>query len=269
MTDILRRSLAPLADDAWKEIDSQAARVLKGNLSGRRLVDFSGPHGWGLAAVNLGTLRIGSSEPVKGITWGQRETQNLIEVRASFAVKLWDMDNVSRGAKCPDLDAMIGAARKIARFEETALYVGFPDGGIKGMTAVSSHKPVPLTGDADGFTEAVERAILSLQKSGIGGPYALVLGTDPYALVKVGNPQSYPLRKQVEALATGGIHWSPALQGGVVLSRRGGDFEMTVGQDLAIGFKSHDKESVDLYFTESFTFRVLEPAAACELKAKG
>jgi uncharacterized linocin/CFP29 family protein len=51
-----------------------------------------------------------------------------------------------------------------------------------------------------------------------------------------------------------------------VLSRRGGDFEMTVGQDLAIGYKVHDAQDVELYFAESFAFRVLEPAAAVELK---
>ena len=43
---------------------------------------------------------------------------------------------------------------------------------------------------------------------------------------------------------------------------------MTVGQDLSIGYRSHDKENVDLYLTESFTFRVLEPAAGVELKYK-
>ncbi len=269
MTDMLRRSFAPITDEAWKEIDAQAARVLKGNLSARGLVDFSGPHGWGMAAVNLGSVRVGSSEPVKGVSWGKRETQNLIEVRAHFSLKVWELDNVSRGGRSPNVDPMISAARKVAIFEETAIYQGFGDGGIKGIGEASSHKPVSLAGgDPDAFTEAVEAAVLALQKSGIGGPYALVLGTDPYALVKVGDPQAYPLRKQVDAIAGGGVYWSPALQGGVVLSRRGGDFEMTVGQDLSIGYKGQDKESVDLYFTESFTFRVLEPAAACELKIK-
>jgi uncharacterized linocin/CFP29 family protein len=269
MTDILRRSLSPVTDEAWKEIDSQASRVLKGNLSGRNLVDFSGPHGWNCAAVNLGTLRVGNDEPIKGVTWGQRETQNLVEVRTPFALRLWDLDNVSRGARNPDLDGLITAARKTAIFEEQAVYAGFAGGGIRGLITASSHKPVALSLDApDSVTGAVEEAVLALQKSGVGGPYALVLGTAPYALVKVGNPQTYPLRKQVESLVTGGIHWSPALRGGVVLSRRGGDFEMTVGQDLAIGFKGQEKENVELFFTESFTFRVLEPAASCELKVK-
>jgi uncharacterized linocin/CFP29 family protein len=269
MTDILRRSLSPIADEGWKEIDLQASRILKGNLSARGLVDFSGPHGWTMAAVNLGSIHLGDSEPVKGVSWGRRETQNLIEVRTHFTLKLWELDNVSRGARNPNLDAMIGAARKTAIFEETALYLGFAEGGIRGIAEASSHKPVPLSAsDPDAFTESVEHAILALEKSGVGGPYALVLGTEPYALVRVGDPQAYPLRKQIEALATGGVHWSPALHGGLVLSRRGGDFEMTVGQDLTIGFKSHDKDNVDLYFTESFTFSVFEPAAACELKVK-
>lgn len=269
MTDLLKRSLSPITDEAWKEIDSQAARVLKGNLSGRGLVDFSGPHGWNCAAVNTGTLRVGSAEPVKGVTWGQRETLNLVEVRVPFALQMWELDNVSRGARNPNLDAMLAAARKTAIFEEQAIYNGFEEGGIRGLTVAASHKPVALdVGVPDKFVEAVEAAVLALQKAGVGGPYALVLGTVPYALVKVGNPLAYPLRKQVDAVATGGVHWSPALKGGVVLSKRGGDFELTVGQDLSIGFSGYDKEDVQLFFTESFTFRVLEPAAVCELKVK-
>ena len=110
--------------------------------------------------------------------------------------------------------------------------------------------------------------MLAIQKSGIEGPYALVLGTALYAVLPVGDSKAYPLRKRIERTATGGVFWSPALQGGMILSRRGGDFEMTVGQDLSVGYQSHDKESVDLYLTESFTFRVLEPSAAVELTVK-
>ena len=37
--------------------------------------------------------------------------------------------------------------------------------------------------------------------------------------------------------------------------------ELILGQDLAVGYEAHNKDSVTLYFTESFTFRILEPAA--------
>jgi uncharacterized linocin/CFP29 family protein len=268
--DILKRALAPITDEAWQEIDKQAKRTLAGNLSARRLVDFSGPHGWGLAAVNLGVVKVAESELIKGVSWGTRETQNLCEFRVPFSLKVWALDNVTRGETAPDLTPLIGAARKAALFEETAIYHGFGEAGIKGLVEASTHKAVPLAADdPDAFPKAVETAVLAIQKSGVGGPYALVLGTDPYALFMVGDPQAYPVRKQVEAIAAGGVSWSPALQGGVVFSRRGGDFELTVGVDLSIGYRSHDRESVDLFLTESFTFRVLEPAAAVELKAKG
>jgi len=266
MTDILRRSMAPITDGAWKEIELQSARILKGNLSGRKLVDFCGPHGWKFAAVNLGRLEVRPGSEVDGVAWGLHQVLPLVEVRVPFTLSIWELDNVERGAKNPELGPLKEAARKVALFEERALYFGFRDGGIQGLLEASSNPPVPLGVDRSGLTEAVEMAILAIQKAEIGGPYALVLGTEPYKQVMIGDPDAYPLRKRIETLATGGIHWSPALEGGAVLSLRGGDFEMTVGQDLAIGYKAHTAQEVALYFGESFTFRVLEPAAAVALK---
>ena len=266
MTDILRRDLAPITDGAWNEIERQGARVLKGNLSGRRLVDFLGPFGWQHAAVNLGKLKVAAGTEVDGVAWGLRATLPLVEIRVPFSLRLWDLDDVARGARNPDLDPLTAAARKVAIFEETAIYRGFEGAGIRGLLAASGHAPVPLSPDPNRLTESVESAIVAIQEGEIGGPFALVLGTAPYKSLMIGDPSAYPLRRRLEALATGGIHWSPALAGGAVLSRRGGDFELTVGQDLAIGYKLHDAHEVELYFTESFTFRVLEPAAAVELQ---
>jgi uncharacterized linocin/CFP29 family protein len=126
-----------------------------------------------------------------------------------------------------------------------------------------------LSADRSRLTESVELALLAIQKAEIGGPFALVLGMEPYKWLMAGEPNTYPLRNRIEALVSGGIHWSPVLQGGAVLSLRGGDFELTVGQDLTIGYKMHNAREVELYFTESFAFRVLEPAAAIELKLQG
>lgn len=266
MTDMLRRDMAPITDEAWKEIELQSSRILKGNLSGRKLVDFCGPHGWPFAAVNLGRLDVGSKDGVDGVGWGLRRVLPLMEIRVPFTLRIWELDDAERGARNPDLKALTEAARRVAMFEETAIYRGFGGAGIQGLLEASTHSPVPLSPDGSGFTESVERALLALQEAEIGGPFALVLETEPYKWLMVGDPKDYPLRQRIQALVTGGIHWSPALEGGAVLSRRGGDFEMTVGQDLAIGYKTHNAHDVELYFTESFTFRVLEPAAAVALK---
>ncbi len=266
MTDILRRDMAPIPAEAWQEIERQSSRILKGNLSGRKLVDFCGPYGWPFAAVNLGKLDVGFDEVMGGVAWGLHRVLPLVEIRVPFTLGIWELDDVARGAKNPDLHGLVEAARKVAIFEETALYRGFAGAGIRGMLEGSCLPPVPLSPDRSRFTESVELALLAIQKAEIGGPFALVLGTEPYQWLMAGDPNAYPLRKRIQVLFTGGIHWSPALEGGAVLSRRGGDFEMTVGQDLSIGYKAHDAREVELYFAESFTFRVLEPAAAVELK---
>lgn len=266
MVDILRRDMAPIVDEAWKEIELQSSRLLKGNLSGRKLVDFCGPHGWAFAAVNLGRLDVGSGDAGDGVAWGLHKVLPLVEIRVPFTLQIWEMDDMARGAKNPDLGFMMEAARKVALFEETALYRGFGGAGIRGMLEGSSHAPVPLSPDRSRLTESVELALLAIQEAEIGGPFALVLGTEPYQWLMAGEPNAYPLRERIKALVSGGIHWSPVLEGGAVLSRRGGDFEMTVGQDVSIGYKMHTAREVELYFAESFTFRVLEPAAAVELK---
>jgi uncharacterized linocin/CFP29 family protein len=56
------------------------------------------------------------------------------------------------------------------------------------------------------------------------------------------------------------------VEGAVVLSMRGGDFVFECGQDLSIGYDSHDNEVVRLYLEESFSFHVATPEAAVALK---
>ena len=60
--------------------------------------------------------------------------------------------------------------------------------------------------------------------------------------------------------------WAPGVEGGVVLSLRGGDFVIDSGQDLSIGYLEHDASVVRLYVEESFSFRVVEPDAAVALR---
>ena len=73
-------------------------------------------------------------------------------------------------------------------------------------------------------------------------------------------------RQKDNKQSVGAVREPPLLEGGIILSVRGGDFELTLEQDISIGFDSSDKDKVELYLAESFTFRVLEPAAAIELR---
>ncbi len=136
---------------------------------------------------------------------------------------------------------LIDAAKKIAMFEEDLIFNGLDGTGVSGMLADSGNKPVPLGKTPKSVLEGLQKAIFSLKIHGIAGPYQLILGTEGYERLGIANLDSdYPLRKRVLSMLQGGeIIWSPAIKVGCLVSLRGGDFELTVGKDISIGYSSH------------------------------
>lgn len=268
MTDLLRRDRAPITPEAWGEIDDQAGKILRGNLSARALADVIGPLGWTAAAVNLGRVNMNKSKASDGVSWGLRDVQPLLEMKVPFSLSIAELDAVSRGSKTPALDAVTKAAQRAAIFEENAVYFGLKGAGIDGILSVSPNKPVVLPRQADGLPQAVEQGMHAIQQEGIGGPFDLVLGREYFTMLSAGDTQGYPLRSRIEGMIGGAIRWSPVIDGGVVVSARGGDFELTLGQDFSIGFAGESGDDVSLFLTETFTFRVLEPVAATALNVK-
>lgn len=265
MTDILRRDLAPVPDAAWSEIDSMAARTLRTHLSGRAIVDVSEPLGWEAASVNLGRLEFGPAPAMNEVLWGTRKVLPLVEVRVPFTLAQLEIDNVVRGAKDADLDPVMAAARTIATFEETVIYRGFNDADIHGICANTRLDPVEIAGDADRIAHGVADAVEQLQTHGIGGPYALILPSAAFYDLMQSTRTGYPIARVIHEVLDGNIYWSPGLADGLVVSQRGGDFELTLGHDYAVGYASHNRDDVELYLTAAFTFRVLDDFAAVRL----
>ncbi|TVR74846.1 MAG: bacteriocin [Spirochaetaceae bacterium] len=263
--DILRRSMAPLSEDAWNEIDEQARRYFRSFLSARRLVDISGPHGWAYPAAPTGRLTVPKGQETAAVRYGIHNVQPLVETRASFTVDIWEMDNITRGLQDPDFSALETAARESAGFEERAVYLGFKKGAISGLSESAGHEPVKLGGSAEDLLQAVSRSITQFAHSGVQGPYTLVLDRKHWQQLST-YVTGYPLRAHIQSTIGGEIVLSNTVDANLVVSTRGGDFELILGQDFSIGYESHDTTSVHLYFTESFTFRVLDPAAVIVLK---
>lgn len=261
--DLLKRKLAPITNEAWEQIDDEARRVLKLNLAGRKLVDFSGPHGLQLAAVNTGRLKHMHAAPVEQVGYAIREVKPLVELRAQIKLETLELDYAARGAKDLDLDPIVNAAEQVARAEDHAIFHGFEPAGITGILQASPHTPIAVKGSRE-WTRAISAAKEVLRRAGVGGPYALALGKAAYDAVTSEEEGALPLRLRIEeAMKDGPLVWAPALENGAVLvSTRGGDYELTVGQDLSIGYTAHGRTEVELYLTESFTFRVLEEKAA-------
>ncbi len=265
--DLLKRQKAPIVDEAWNQIDDEARRVLKLHLAGRKLVDFSGPHGWDLGAVNTGRLKHIDHGPVEHVGHAIRDVRPLIELRAPILLPILELDYAARGASDLDLDPVVLAAESVARAEDDAIFHGFAEGKITGIIEASPHTPIEVR-SSQAWPTAVSAAKEVLRMAGIDGPYALALGIDAYDELTADGEDGYPLRNRIEERVTeGSLIWAPALkEGAVLMSTRGGDYELTVGQDLSVGYASHDRTTVELYLTESFTFRVLEDKAAILLR---
>ncbi len=260
----LHRDLAPISDAAWAQIEEEATRTLKRHLAARRVVDMAGPSGPGLAAIGTGHVTP-IAPPDEGVQSVKREARALVELRVPFQLSRSAIDDVERGALDSDWSPVKEAVRRIAFAEDRAVFDGYAAAGIEGIRAAASNPAIMLPRGVKRYPDAVARAVGQLRLAGVEGPYALVLGGEAYMAASGGSDDGYPVFHHVERIVDGGIVWAPAIEGGLVLSLRGGDFELAVGQDFSVGYLGHSATAVDLYVQESFTFRTLTTEAAVAL----
>ena len=262
----LLREVAPITEAGWAELDSEARQRLEPGLAARKVVDFSGPHGWDHSATNLG--RIEPLSGVEGVTAARRVVLALVELRVDFAMSRSELADLERGAEDIDLEPLETAARRLAVAENTAVFHGWEAAGFRGIAQACTHDAIELSQDFNAYARHTAQAVEVLLRNGIKGPYALALGPDQYTgVIQSAEHGGYPLFDHLKKILQGGpIVWAPGVQGAVVVSLRGGDFLYESGQDLSIGYSHHDAETVALYLEESFSFRVATPEAACALK---
>jgi uncharacterized linocin/CFP29 family protein len=262
----LLREHAPISETGWNVIDEEARERLTPALAARRLVDFSGPRGWQASATNLGRTQAVADTPFDGVVAARRRVLELVELRAPFRVSRAELRDADRGARDVDLDALDEAAHRIATAENTAVFHGWDAAGIAGIAQASPHEAIALGEDCSRYPRHVAVAIEALLGAGVDGPYGLALGPEAHTRVlETSEHGGYPLLEHLRKILGGPLVWAPGVRGAVVVSLRGGDFLFDCGEDLSVGYDSHDADAVQLYLEESFSFRVATPEAAVEL----
>jgi uncharacterized linocin/CFP29 family protein len=248
--DMLKRELAPLSTRVWEEIESRAAEILRSRLSARKAVHVVGPLGWNHTAVAEGRLDVvDESGDVKA---GVYRVAPLSEARVRFSLNRWEMDNLN-GAKGIDLDALDAAARR----SPTSKRKHYTDSR---QAASSDSLKQPRTSPSclamtelhqESVSVASSRSAPAMRKA------CAVVGTKAWLDDK--EVQGIPLTERVERLIGGKVIHSLAIDGAYLIPYDDENLELTIGQDFAIGYESHDTKEVTLFLTESFTFRVLDP----------
>lgn len=260
----LHRELAPISDAAWAKIEEEITRTFKRYLAGRRAVDVKGPAGGILSAVGTGHLRP-ITAPRERVLAKQREVKALVELRVPFELERAAIDDVERGANDSDWQPAKDAAREIAFAEDVAIFEGYVDANIVGLRQGTSNPKTSLPADVRQYPDAIARGLNQLRLVGVNGPYAVLLGAEAYTALAETSDHGYPVLEHVKRLVDDKIIWAPAIDGAFVVTTRGGDFELHLGQDLSIGYLSDTEAAVRLYLQETFTFLMLTSEASVAL----
>ena len=262
----LYRDLAPVSAAAWAGIEGEAKRTFALHAAARKAVDVTGPDGPALAGVGTGHVT-SIDPPADGVTAVLRDWRPVVQLRVPFTLSRAEIDSVERGALDPDWQPVKDAAKKIAFAEDRAVFDGYAAAKVTGIRQASSNPALTLPGEARDYPDMVSKAVSQLQLAGVAGPYSLLLSADAWTAVSETSDHGYPIREHLARVLDGDIIWAPAIDGALLLSGRGGDYELRLGQDVSIGYLSHDADSVQLYFTESFTFSAYTTEASVPITA--
>lgn len=261
----LHRGLAPITDAAWDQIEAEARRTFTRNIAGRRVVDVIELDDPQVAAIGTGHFSVLPPRP-DGLIARQRTSNPLIELRAPFTVTRAAVDDVERGSQDSDWQPVKDAATAISHAEDRAIIDGLPEWHIAGISASTSNSPVPVPDEPLHLPDAVADALRTLRLAGVNGPYSLLLSADLYTAATEASDHGYPVLDHLNSLLTDGeIVWAPAMSGGLLVTTRGGDFALHLGQDLSIGYLAHDADSIHLYLQESLTFQTYTAEASVRL----
>ena len=260
--DHLLRQKAPISDAGWAQIEDEATRSLRHYLAARKLVDYSASGDWTTSALPLGRV---SQVPTNadGVELQTRVVQPFADLRVPFQINRRELAALDRGASDFDTDPVIAAARAAALAEDEAVLAGNPGLGIAGVGSASTNEVISIDDSLSDFPDSVAQALDILQEASIAGPYAMAMGPQCWTGVMESSEKGgYPLIKHLNLMLDVPVVWAPSVEGALLLSQRGGDYEIRGGQDWSIGYLEHDRETVTLYLEESIASLVNTPEAA-------
>ncbi|CCM62737.1 MAG: family 1 encapsulin nanocompartment shell protein [Candidatus Microthrix parvicella] len=256
----LHRELAPISDSAWAALDAEAADNLRVFLAARRLMDFHGPTG----ATCLPTGRV--EQVINGdVSVARLVTVEMFEFNTRFTMNRTELEALERGAIDVDFDPLREAARGIANAEDNLVFHGVEGTATRGIRTAAPHEVVPIPPDYTEYPVAVAEAVSILREAGVGGPYGLALGPRCYRGVMESTDQGGLVVDHLRTITGGPLVWAPTIDGALLLSMQGGDHHLEASFDVALGYRNHDADAVELFLTETVGFRLDGDDAAVAL----
>jgi uncharacterized linocin/CFP29 family protein len=266
--DILRRGSAQLSDGVWRELDEAAASAAKNVMTARRIATFDGPRGWDYIAAPLGTMKACATQEGKAVVCVP-EIALLAQIRADFTLPWSAVEAFERGGPALDSEPAEAAAREVGLAEDRLAYSGHPVGTGFLEDPESPRLKLGDWSDPARVIADLVRAVEMLDRLTVPGPYEAVLSPDRYYAYLTAANRGYPVPRHTKNIIAE-VHRSLVMHdGGALFSMRGGDFVLTVGGDLAVGYRSHDRDALHLFCVETLAPQTLSPDAVCVLEGSG
>jgi uncharacterized linocin/CFP29 family protein len=265
MMDYLRRSTAPLSARVWQALDEAVAQAARHVLAARRVATFDGPRGWEHVAVRLGSMTPCAAPDGRAVVCVP-EVVLLSEVRVEFSLPWSSVEVFERGAPVLDSAPADAAARELAFAEDRIAFYGNPVGNGFLTAKESPRVRAQDWGKPGQLITDLLRAIETLDGLGVPGPYEAVLPPPRYYAYLQADDSGYPAARQLKDVLAA-VHRSAVVTGaGALFSTRGGDFVITVGGDLSVGYRLHDRDAVHLFCVETIAPQTVSPEAVCLLE---
>ncbi|MFO7918138.1 MAG: family 1 encapsulin nanocompartment shell protein [Anaerolineae bacterium] len=257
----LAREDAPFGATVWEILDTAMVEAAKSELTGRRLLEIEGPHGYGLKAIPLRDV-----ETEDGLIVSESLPLQLIQ--KSFALGARDLANYEREEISLGKKIVRETAIACAKMEDEIVFHGVE--GTPGLlTAKDVNEDALSTWDEPGMAaNDLIDAVTLLDEAGYHGPYTLALSPGRYNRLL----RMYPRGRQTELehlqmMVTDGIYKAPVLESEGVLMASGRQYaSIVLGQDMTVGFIGPEEGAkVAFSISESVALRIRQPRSICVL----
>jgi uncharacterized linocin/CFP29 family protein len=255
------QGLSPEIIDRVEDVVITSAKRL---LTARRFLDFEGPLGGGLSALQVGD-RV--RHPQHGAEISARRSLSVPEIDDTFTIAIADIEATMQHGFPLDLKSAERAAENVALAEEHVVYYGVPELGIAGLASHAGVSRLPLANwstpeqAVDNLIAAADR----LDAAGARGPLALVLAPTLYnALFRKYEGSDVLALDHIRRLADGGIFKAHALDDCALLTSPDVG-PLVSGNDLHVRYLETTRHSLHFVVSESIVLRLDEPTAACLL----
>jgi uncharacterized linocin/CFP29 family protein len=268
----LPREDAPISDRIWDTLDGAVFGAAKSQLAGRRLLEISGPYGFGYRAFDRGEQPAGVEVTFSdsSAALSSAQIQPIPMLSSGFTIPIRDVAVAEEQGVRLELRSPVNAAIATARLEDKLIFEGNKALAIPGLLNVTGAAKVKLGdwGDVGKAVDDLIAAVNALSAAGFPGPYAAALAPGLYNALFLRYPQSDLLQlEQARQIVTGGIVKAVTLKSGGVVAAVGRYFATIImGQDMTVAYVGPHDTEYEFVIVESLAPRIIIPETICVLE---